>query len=296
MPSASPTAPPSTGTKRKQPPSPVDEAQFALDSDDDGPVRVDQNCDQVRRRIHAYIDSRAMKVGDFCKAIGVSNKSYNDFLRQTGRDKGMSSNTYVGALQFFHKREAAGAPPPRKAARAAKTGGAEGGGAAAGAAAAGKGAKGEDADVGGVRLDGEDEDAVEIYDTCDELRRKINAHLKKPGVTQAAFLRALSAQYRAQPRKIQSAQLGAFRGKKGPNAGNSSCVYYAAYVFFEKLRIKEGKKKSKHREEMERIYGREGGVSRERTSGGFFCRSDEYPVEDKYGQLRIVKGPPRKGH
>lgn len=63
------------------------------------------------------------------------------------------------------------------------------------------------------------------------------------------------------PRQIQSKQLHDFLSKKGAMAGNSSCIYYAAYVYFEKLRIKEGKKKSVMREEMEDIHHY--GVSRE---------------------------------
>ncbi|KAF1938543.1 hypothetical protein EJ02DRAFT_473407 [Clathrospora elynae] len=44
-----------------------------------------------------------------------------------------------------------------------------------------------------VVLDGKMDDGVQVYDTCDEIRRKINAHLKIPGVTQASFLRAISS-------------------------------------------------------------------------------------------------------
>ncbi|KAF3047923.1 hypothetical protein E8E11_005999 [Didymella keratinophila] len=34
-----------------------------------------------------------------------------------------------------------------------------------------------------IELPGESDNKVEIYDTCDEIRRKISAHLKKPSVT-----------------------------------------------------------------------------------------------------------------
>jgi hypothetical protein len=46
--------------------------------------------------------------------------------------------------------------------------------------------------------------------------------------------------------------------------GATSCVYYGGYVFFEKLRIKEAKPKSKHRTDMEEIYSHKGGMDLER--------------------------------
>lgn len=93
--------------------------------------------------------------------------------------------------------------------------------------------------------------AVEIYDSCDEVRRKIDAHLTKPGITQAQFFRDLEAQLHTRSQKVQSKQLTDFRNKKGPSAGNTSVVYYTSYVYFEKLRLAEGKPKSKHHGQIE---------------------------------------------
>lgn len=223
------------------------------DSDDDldGAV-IDKNCDQIRRKIRALIDSKEMKIGEFCDAIGVSNNSYNTFLRQSGPSKGMGSATFHNAWAFFKKREMKGIPDPKNNKKRKISGGSV--------------AKAPQADISDVHLEGEETDSVEIYDTCDEVRRKINAYLKKDGVTQAQFLRGLAAQFRSKNQRIQSSQLAAFRNKKGPDAGNTSCVYYAAYCFFERLRIKEGKKKSKTREEMERIYSGSGGFDTTRPS------------------------------
>ena len=72
-----------------------------------------------------------------------------------------------------------------------------------------------------------------IYDTCDEIvstivltenfreltrnvsqRRKIGLHLRKDGVTQAQFMRDLSAQFHTQTVKIQSNSLNTFRGQR----------------------------------------------------------------------------------
>ncbi|KAF2854025.1 hypothetical protein T440DRAFT_465048 [Plenodomus tracheiphilus IPT5] len=143
--------------------------------------------------------------------------------------------------------------------------------------------------VDDIKLAGEEDDAVEVYDTCDEIRRKINAFLKKPGVTAAAFCRAISASHHKTPKKISSTQLSAFRSKKGPYAGNTSAVFYGSYVYFEKLRIKEGKPKSKKRQEMEKIHGVRGGVVTDHLMETFICFGNERPSMDSFGRLTIHK-------
>ncbi|KAH0080399.1 hypothetical protein KCU60_g16703, partial [Aureobasidium melanogenum] len=96
-------------------------------------------------------------------------------------------------------------------------------------------------DGNNIHLDGEETDSVEVYDSCDEIRKKIAAHIRKPGATAAQFCRDLLAQYHSdkKPPQIQSGQLTKFRGYKGADTGNTSCVFYAAYVFFEKMRLAE---------------------------------------------------------
>ncbi|GKU09410.1 unnamed protein product [Fusarium langsethiae] len=122
--------------------------------------------------------------------------------------------------------------------------------------AGGKTSKGESSaksstglpDISGIHLPHEEEDDVPIYDDCDEIRRKINAHLRTFNVTQAQFCRDLYAQFKAPKCKgIQSKQLSDFRSAKGSNCGAKSSVYYAAYVYFEKLRIAQRKPMSQHR-------------------------------------------------
>lgn len=100
-----------------------------------------------------------------------------------------------------------------------------------------------------------------VYETCDEVRRKISNHLLTPGVTQAQFCRNLRAILRRDTKftNLQPKQLNDFRDKKGPRAGCSSSVFYAAYVFFEKARIAEAQPKSQHRLDMENIWASRGG-------------------------------------
>jgi hypothetical protein len=87
-----------------------------------------------------------MKVGEFCNAIGVSNKSYNDFLRQNGPYKGSGNSTYHNGWAFFKKRQLKGKPSPRKKCKAAP---------AKEAAAS--------LDVSSISLEGEETDSVGVY-------------------------------------------------------------------------------------------------------------------------------------
>ncbi|KAI1781330.1 hypothetical protein F4818DRAFT_398731 [Hypoxylon cercidicola] len=143
-----------------------------------------------------------------------------------------------------------------------------------------------------IHLPGEETDEVPVYDTCDEIRKKINAHLKTPGLTAAQFCRDIYAQLRAPTVKcFQSKQLNDFRNKRGPNAGCASKVFYAAYVFFEKKRIAEGKPKSQHRLKMETTWPQ--GFDLENDGRGCVTVFDnEMPTVDQYGQLHIERiGP-----
>lgn len=71
-------------------------------------------------------------------------------------------------------------------------------------------------------------------------------------------------------------------------------VFYAAYVFFEKKRLKENKPKSAKRQEMEKIYAKnirgELGFPREDHGDkkGYLCRDTERPMMDKYGKVHFL--------
>ena len=78
-----------------------------------------------------------------------------------------------------------------------------------------------------VELAGEEDESVELYDTCDEIRRKIDIHLTLTGQTKAAFLRDIArAGWPHNPPKIQSKSLSDFMAKDGPTAGCFNRVYY----------------------------------------------------------------------
>ena len=137
-----------------------------------------------------------------------------------------------------------------------------------------------------VELAGEEDESVELYDTCDEIRRKIDIHLTLTDQTKASFLRDIArAGWPRNPPKIQTKQLSDFQAKDGPTSGCFSRVYYGerpafvdwsglekldlihgmtsgAYCYFEKKRIAEGKDKSVHRRCMEEEWPN--GMVRER--------------------------------
>ncbi|KAF8213615.1 hypothetical protein K438DRAFT_1956984 [Mycena galopus ATCC 62051] len=143
-------------------------------------------------------------------------------------------------------------------------------------------------DLFNIALPGDEDSTVEIYDSCDELRRKINALLRTGTITKAALLRDMSRAAYADAPNIQSKQLTDFLTKKGPTSGSTSRVCYASYVYFEKKRIAEGKAKSKHRNDMEDRWEGQGGLPRERERG-YFCHVDDKIVQDKLGGVRVVR-------
>ena len=117
------------------------------------------------------------------------------------------------------------------------------------------------ADLARIHFDGEEDESVPIYDTCNDVRSKIRAHIKKyKGVSLASLSREFSE---LMPQtKVTANQVGKFLNFKGPRAGAHSPAFYGAYVYFEKLRIYESKGKSKKREEMEELWKKDGGFPR----------------------------------
>lgn len=98
---------------------------------------------------------------------------------------------------------------------------------------------------------------VPIYDSCDEVRRKIaeySAKHKEKG-DRGNFYEILRHQQSPPHSKpLDYSHLGHFRDLQGAIQGNRSVVYYCAYVWFEKLRIFYEEEKSGHRLEMERYW------------------------------------------
>lgn len=131
-------------------------------------------------------------------------------------------------------------------------------------------------DVTNIHLDKEEDGCVPIFDTCADIRRKISAHERKGVTTKKAMLEAFHA---------SAQQYTTFMKGSRQLQGAEKDIYYGAYVYFEKLRIKQEKKKSKKREEMEGIWGPHG-VPRVQTDRLKMFRG-ERATFDQYGQLEI---------
>lgn len=265
---------------------------------DDPDFQYKWSCNQIRSRLRKYIENGGAKTTEMQRTLGVNSNSWGRFMRYTGSMQGCDNSTYDAATRFFLDMEARGEKMPRPkpaAAAAGKENAPPAGSAAAGEASpASKGkaktpkapkATTATADVSEVTLPGQETDSVPVHDSCDAVRRKINAHLKLPGVTRAAFLRDLGAQF-ADSVNIQSKQLNDFLAKRGPLAGNTSRVYYAAYVFFEKRRVAMGQDKSQHRLGMEKAYPE--GVDMSRLFNRVYCFPGERLVENEFGQMTSV--------
>ncbi|EME45498.1 hypothetical protein DOTSEDRAFT_23514 [Dothistroma septosporum NZE10] len=118
-------------------------------------------------------------------------------------------------------------------------------------------AKGKDSvtkasDLKDIHLEDDDSDPVPIWATCDDVRREINAYLKKSGTSKAAFAREMNDLLPTS--NFTSRNLDAFLRVNGPCAGGHNAGFFAAYVFFEKRRLRDGKGKGKKRQELEKLY------------------------------------------
>lgn len=147
-------------------------------------------------------------------------------------------------------------------------------------------------DVSDITLPNEEVGRVPVYETCNSIRTQIRAILKKPGMTQAAFCRALG-KYGAVPdgKSPSSRQLTTFLDKKGgPMKGNTNPVFYPSYVLFEKMRIRDGKDKTKFRKEMEEKHAKKGGVNIDvSTDRPLWMHVSERAYTDRWGCLHIEK-------
>ncbi|KAG7421355.1 hypothetical protein Forpe1208_v000566 [Fusarium oxysporum f. sp. rapae] len=247
-----------------------------IDSEDERLALHDSDtCNAIRRKIRNWIDSGAQKVGEFQKTIGVSGKSYNSFMNRIGTWDGENTDTYTKAHIFFKKRELQGLPLKANKPKKAKT-------------AASAKALEEVLDVSNVDpLPGEADGTVPIYDTCDEIRKKIRPMLAKEGMTQAAFIRALNKNL-PEGKNVSPANMRYFMCRKGVRDGNTNITFYAAYVFFEKKRIQDGKPKTQFRQKMEKAWGNKGFDIEHGANQQYTCFAGEEPVVDKFGKIDFV--------
>ncbi|GAQ39746.1 hypothetical protein AtubIFM55763_006186 [Aspergillus tubingensis] len=240
-----------------------------------------KSCDEIRQEIRDFIASGQMSASEFQRAINVSPRSYSEFLSQEGV-KGARSATYKNALKFFDSWSGGPVVPLAETQPAATAAGS-----APKRAKKNQPASPAAVDLSGVHLDGDEDGSVQVFETCDVVRRKIRAHLRKTGVTQAGFMReAAKAAYPQGTKRLNANSFGEFLKKKGPTAGSSGTVFYASYVYFEKLRIKNGESKDAFRLEMEKLWPN--GFELENVANGrMWCGPNVRPWVDIYGKVHF---------
>lgn len=251
-----------------------------------------------------------MKISDFEKTLHVTPAEYKSFMDQLkGPRNALKNKTYAAAHQLFTRRGSgvqgvrSSVSKKRKTESKSddpKTSNTD----AKDVKAQRKNNKAKSKDDESTsaedlpKLDGEDGGPVPVYDTCNNVCTKIDAHLKKHKLTMKTFAEQVSKCQASGGTPVTGDQVSAFQKKNGPLAGNSTKAFYASYVWFEKLRIKEGKDKSKKRKdkskkrkEMEDIHGEKGVmIDRAIESVHFMVPGGMKVHIDKYGHPRNSAG------
>lgn len=288
-PNALPTPPPQVAGKKRKSSAAVQkddikalmfpEDMEEIDDDDRRLTSLPmESCNQIRKKIRNWLDSGASKVGELQRMLNVSAPAYGRFMKASGTWEGEYSDTYIQASLFFKKRQILGLPIQVPKAKRPKK-----------AAEAGPGAQDALLDTGDVTLPGEANRKVPVFDTCNDIRRKIRALLGAQGVQQAALIRALNKGLPDDGGKtINNMNMRTFMNQSGIMDGNTSTVFYAAYLFFERQRIKQGKPKSAFREGMEKAHGKDGVDVEHNHKNGIYLLGNESAHLDKYGVLQIT--------
>jgi hypothetical protein len=180
------------------------------------------NCDQLRRKINAYLATGKTTQTAFLKATKTNSNSFRRFMTQKGPFSGSGNNMFIGGNLFFEHLES----QPKENAISRKT------------------QKALESDflakLESVPLTTNDP----IFDNCDIVRTKI---LKLVGsdhfMTKASFAKYIN---------VNSNSLNKFLSVKGPTRGREIGVYQKAYYFFERKRIAFGEPKSKQRVSCEK--------------------------------------------
>ncbi|KAL3456999.1 hypothetical protein BJX64DRAFT_293509 [Aspergillus heterothallicus] len=85
---------------------------------------------------------------------------------------------------------------------------------------------------------------------------------------------------------LQTTTLTSFMSKKGAKDGNQTMIFYAAYAFFEKLRIRNRKRNTQFREEMEDVWGVDGFDRVTGSNATYIVKVGTELYTDEYGRVR----------
>ncbi|KAH9946795.1 hypothetical protein B0H21DRAFT_693068, partial [Amylocystis lapponica] len=97
-----------------------------------------------------------------------------------------------------------------------------------------------------VVLENDEVRTLPVYDDCNEIRRKIRLLQKDPEFKVTQWLKDIG--------NVNNNSYQRFMKASGPTGGAGNGTYYCAYVYFEKVRIAQGKKKTAKRTKNETQY------------------------------------------
>lgn len=67
------------------------------DLDDNEPIQIKWNCNEIRSRIITYLNNTSTTLKDFQKRLNVSPNSFRTFTQKSGPHAGAGNNTYLAA-------------------------------------------------------------------------------------------------------------------------------------------------------------------------------------------------------
>ncbi|RMY29439.1 hypothetical protein D0865_15521 [Hortaea werneckii] len=133
-----------------------------------------------------------------------------------------------------------------------------------------------------IHLEGEETEETPIFETCNDIRRHLNDTLKH--TTQANLARQLDALLPES--NVSVRHLRKLLDFKGVQGGAHSPAFYAAYVYYEKIRIRQNKNKGKKRPNSDFLNwhdkgSRLGGFPREGPAQGGYVYVAGGPLVDE---------------
>ncbi|KAI0397644.1 hypothetical protein F5Y17DRAFT_414049 [Xylariaceae sp. FL0594] len=223
-----------------------------------GEPNPDMAIEEVRQRVRNLLDAEIATQHEFAKMLNCSSSSLSwwlSFEGGLGRPTKRGGSIFHSAYAWIRQREVAGCKVPERLKRVApyvpldpkKKNSTLNGGSRSYVRTRRTSSHRDiiQAEMNCIILDGQEDDSVEIYDSCDEVRRKIEEYLSpanNPGLTPTRFCRDLAQMLApaadGSVRRVGHSQLAHFRSYRGARSGAKNIVFYAAYVFFEKLRIR----------------------------------------------------------
>jgi hypothetical protein len=160
------------------------------------------NCDQLRTKIQGAIEKSGVE--QFLQDVQCDKNAYLRFMSYKGKLIGNTNPLFQLGNKYFDRLQKDTPRPPSKRIKVIESDYVQ---------------KVESVDL---------PEEIPIYDTCDEVREKINHFLDTKVMTKTDFTRYLG---------VNSNSLRTFMLVTGDKKGAGNCTYPKAYRFFERYRI-----------------------------------------------------------